>query len=90
MVRTDGADARHSLTLWGYVSLAVGGLNTAEGITAPFWIGGGLATVSTLVTFCLVKPIMHNGMKAEDRAFHQYLEENGFDVSPIGAHPNVV
>ncbi|KAI5990135.1 major facilitator superfamily domain-containing protein [Pisolithus albus] len=69
---------------------AFGGANTAEGITAPFWIGGGLAAVCALVTFYLVKPITHNSMKAEDKAFHQYLEENGFDMSLIGAHPNVV
>ncbi|KAI6025186.1 major facilitator superfamily domain-containing protein [Pisolithus microcarpus] len=69
---------------------AFGGSNTAEGITAPFCIGGGLAAVCALVTFCLVKPIVHNGMKAEDKAFHQYLEENGFDVSLIGAHRNEV
>ncbi|KIK28697.1 hypothetical protein PISMIDRAFT_90338 [Pisolithus microcarpus 441] len=76
--------------VWGIFPLAFGGSNTAEGITAPFCIGGGLAAVCALVTFCLVKPIVHNGMKAEDKAFHQYLEENGFDVSLIGAHRNEV
>ncbi|KAI6165650.1 major facilitator superfamily domain-containing protein [Pisolithus thermaeus] len=77
--------------IWAFPQIidAFGGLNTAEGITAPFWIGGGLAVVSTLVTFCLVKPIVHNGMKAEDQAFSQYLEENGFDVDVIGVHPRV-
>ncbi|KAI5998677.1 major facilitator superfamily domain-containing protein [Pisolithus albus] len=69
---------------------AFGGPNTAEGITALFCIGGGLATVSALVTFYLVKPIIHNGMKAEDTTFHQYLEENGFDMSLIGTRRNVV
>ncbi|KAI5998700.1 major facilitator superfamily domain-containing protein [Pisolithus albus] len=78
--------------LWVFPQIidAFGGLNTAEGITAPFCIGGGLATVSALVTFYLVKPIMHNGMKAEDITFHQYLEENGFDMSLIGTHRNEV
>ncbi|KAI5998695.1 major facilitator superfamily domain-containing protein [Pisolithus albus] len=67
---------------------AFGGANTAEGITALFWIGGGLAAVCALVTFYLVTPIVHNSMKAEDKAFHQYLEENGFDMSLIGAPCN--
>ncbi|KAI6013496.1 major facilitator superfamily domain-containing protein, partial [Pisolithus microcarpus] len=77
--------------IWAFPQIidAFGGSNAAEGITAPFWIGGGLTVVSTLATFCLVKPILHNGMKAEDEAFHQYLEKNGFDVSVIGIHPNV-
>ncbi|KAI5990105.1 major facilitator superfamily domain-containing protein [Pisolithus albus] len=67
---------------------AFGSPNTAEGITALFWIGGGLAAVCALVTFYLVTPIVHNSMKAEDKAFHQYLEENGFDMSLIGAPRN--
>ncbi|KAI6013502.1 hypothetical protein BKA83DRAFT_4063272, partial [Pisolithus microcarpus] len=77
--------------IWAFPQIidAFGGSNAAEGITAPFWFGGGLTVVSTLVTFCLVKPILRNGMKAEDEAFCQYLEENGFDVSIIGVHPNV-
>ncbi|KAI6110374.1 hypothetical protein EDD16DRAFT_1611446 [Pisolithus croceorrhizus] len=56
--------------IWAFPQIidTFGGSSTAEGITAPFYIGGGLAMVSTLVTFCLVKPIMYNDMKAEDQA----------------------
>lgn len=63
---------------------AFGGSKTEKGNTGPFWIGSGLAIVSALVTFLLVKPLTHDGMKAEDEAFRQYLEDNGFDVSLMG------
>ncbi|KAI5998667.1 major facilitator superfamily domain-containing protein [Pisolithus albus] len=71
--------------IWAFPQIidAFGSSNIAEGITAPFWIGGGLAVVSTLMTFCLVKPIPHNSMKAEDEAFRQYLAKNGFDVGTL-------
>ncbi|KAI6133564.1 major facilitator superfamily domain-containing protein [Pisolithus croceorrhizus] len=63
---------------------AFGGSKTEKGNTGPFWISSGLAIVSALVTFLLVKPLTHDGMKAEDEAFRQYLEDNGFDVSLMG------
>ncbi|KAI5981485.1 major facilitator superfamily domain-containing protein [Pisolithus marmoratus] len=63
---------------------AFGGSKTEKGNTGPFWIGSGLAIVSALVTFFLVKPLTHDGMKAEDEAFRRYLEEHGFDVSLMG------
>ncbi|KAI6145283.1 glycerophosphodiester transporter [Pisolithus tinctorius] len=62
---------------------AFGGSQTAKGNTGPFWIGSGLTILSAVVTFFLVKPITDDGLKAEDKAFFQYLEENGFDVSHI-------
>lgn len=68
---------------------AFGGSKTEKGNTGPFWIGSGLAVVSALVTFLLVKPLTHDGMKAEDEAFRQYLEEHGFDVSVMGIPGNV-
>ncbi|KAI5990092.1 major facilitator superfamily domain-containing protein [Pisolithus albus] len=67
-----------------YVNSAFGGSKTEKGNTGPFWIASGLAIVSALVTFLLVKPLTHDGMKAEDEAFRQYLEDSGFDVSLLG------
>ncbi|KAI6043943.1 major facilitator superfamily domain-containing protein [Pisolithus marmoratus] len=58
---------------------AFGGLKTAKGITGPFWTCGGLAVLSALVTTFLVKSLTHDGAKFQDKAFRQYLEENGFD-----------
>ncbi|KIM54389.1 hypothetical protein SCLCIDRAFT_31167 [Scleroderma citrinum Foug A] len=63
---------------------AFGGSSSAKGDTGPFWIGSGLAVLSALVTFFLVKPLTHDGMKAEDEAFRQFLMEHGFDVSTMG------
>ncbi|KAG6333558.1 hypothetical protein ID866_5533 [Astraeus odoratus] len=60
------------------------GAGTARGDTGPFWIGSGLAVLSALVTMLLVKPLTHDGMKAEDEAFRLYLEEHGFDVRFLG------
>lgn len=60
---------------------AFGGSQTMKGNSGPFWIGGGLAILNAVVTFFLVKPLTYDSMKAEDKAFHQYLEENGVDVS---------
>ncbi|KAI6115658.1 hypothetical protein EDD16DRAFT_1482523, partial [Pisolithus croceorrhizus] len=77
--------------IWAFPQIidTFGSSSTAEGITALFYIGGGLAVVSTLMTFCLVKPIMHSDVKAENQAFRQYLKKNGFDASIIGVRPKV-
>ncbi|KAI5993115.1 metabolite transporter [Pisolithus marmoratus] len=58
-----------------------GGSNTMKGNTGPFWIGSGLAILSAATILFLVKPFTDDGMKSEDKAFHVYLEENGYDVS---------
>ncbi|KAG6331725.1 hypothetical protein ID866_7362, partial [Astraeus odoratus] len=47
---------------------AFGGSTSARGNTGPFWIASGLSLVSALVTLLLVKPLTHDGMKAEDEA----------------------
>ncbi|KAL4073353.1 major facilitator superfamily domain-containing protein [Scleroderma yunnanense] len=61
-----------------------GGSKSARGNTGPFWIASGLSLLSALVTLLLVRPLTHDGMKAEDEAFRLYLEKNGFDVSSMG------
>ncbi|KAI6155656.1 MFS Git1p-related glycerophosphoinositol and glycerophosphocholine permease, partial [Pisolithus tinctorius] len=60
---------------------AFGGSKTERGNTGPFWIGSGLAILSVIVTIFLIKPLTPDSLKAEDKAFHQYLEENGLNVS---------
>ncbi|KAL4081190.1 major facilitator superfamily domain-containing protein [Scleroderma citrinum] len=64
--------------------IAFGGSKSARGNTGPFWIASGLSLLSALVTLLLVRPLTHDGMKAEDEAFRLYLEKNGFDVSSMG------
>lgn len=53
--------------------IAFGGSSSAKGDTGPFWIGSGLAVLSALVTFFFVKPLTHDGMKAEDEAVRVYI-----------------
>ncbi|KAH7913193.1 major facilitator superfamily domain-containing protein [Hygrophoropsis aurantiaca] len=61
-----------------------GGATSTKGNTGPFWIASGLAILSASVTFFLVKPLSHDGMKEEDQKFREFLEANGFDVSLMG------
>lgn len=63
---------------------AFGGADSNRGNTGPFWVGSGLAVLSALVTFLWIKPLTHDGMVAEDIAFREYLEANGFDTSQMG------
>ncbi|KAI5985907.1 major facilitator superfamily domain-containing protein [Pisolithus marmoratus] len=58
-----------------------GGSNTMKGNTGPFWIGSGLAILGAATILFLVKPFTDGSMESEDKAFHVYLEENGYDVS---------
>ncbi|EIW85587.1 MFS general substrate transporter [Coniophora puteana RWD-64-598 SS2] len=43
-----------------------GGSSSKMGETGPFWIGSGLAILSAIVVFMLVKPLTHDGMAEED------------------------
>jgi MFS family permease len=63
---------------------AFGGSDSNKGNTGPFWIGSGLAVLSAIVTFLWIKPLTHDGMVAEDIAFRDYLEANGFNTSQMG------
>ncbi|EGN99154.1 hypothetical protein SERLA73DRAFT_182000 [Serpula lacrymans var. lacrymans S7.3] len=63
-----------------------GGSTSQKGNTGPFWIASGLAILSALVTFFLVKPLSHDGMIEEDEKFREYLEAHGFDTSTMGLH----
>ncbi|CAK5275855.1 unnamed protein product [Mycena citricolor] len=54
------------------------------GATGPFWVGSGLAIFSALITYFFIKPLDHDGMNAEEVAFREYLEANGFDTSLMG------
>ncbi|KAG6373443.1 major facilitator superfamily domain-containing protein [Boletus reticuloceps] len=69
---------------WKSVVSDFGGSSSIKGTTGPFWIASGLAILSAIVVFLLVKPLTHDGMAAEDEAFRLYLEENGFDTSQMG------
>ncbi|KAI6025699.1 hypothetical protein F5J12DRAFT_910973 [Pisolithus orientalis] len=73
--------------VWAFPQIidALGGSETVKGNIGLFWLGSGLATLNVVVTFFLVNPLTHDQKKANDKAFHQYLEENGFDVSCM--HP---
>lgn len=61
-----------------------GGADSNRGNTGPFWIGSGLAILSALITFFFIRPLSHNGLVEEDRAFREYLESHGYDTSRMG------
>jgi hypothetical protein len=77
-----------SLPCGGFVVLTsptdFGGSSSNRGNTGPFWIGSGLAIVSALITFFFVRPLSHDGLVEEDRAFREYLESHGYDTSRMG------
>ena len=50
----------------------------------PFYIAGGLAIFSAVITFFFIPAIGQDSMKHEDEAFRQYLADNGYDVSQMG------
>jgi len=68
---------------------SLGGAGTYGGDTGVFWIGSGLALVSALITFIFIPNIKPDAMHAEDIAFRQYLEENGYDTSKMGLKDTV-
>ncbi|KAF9448539.1 putative metabolite transporter [Macrolepiota fuliginosa MF-IS2] len=61
-----------------------GGPKTMRGNTGPFWIGSAFALFSAVITLFFVKPVSHDGLVAEDRAFREYLEAHGYDTSMMG------
>jgi len=64
---------------------AFGGADSVKGNTGPFWVGSGMAVLSALITLFFIKPLTHDGMTAEDAAFREYLEANGYDTSQMGS-----
>lgn len=61
-----------------------GGSSSNRGNTGPFWVGSGLAILSALITFFFIRPLSHDGVIEEDRAFREYLESHGYDTSKMG------
>jgi len=55
-----------------------------RGNTGPFWVGSAMAILSAIVTYFFIHPLSHDGMEAEDVAFREYLDVNGFDTSRMG------
>ena len=45
---------------------AFGGAESVKGNTGPFWVGSGLAVLSALVTFFMIRPLEADGMKIEE------------------------
>jgi len=71
---------------WAFTPMikAFGGPDSKLGNTGPFWVASGLAIFSALITLLFIKPLSHDGMMEEDRAFREYLETNGWDTSRMG------
>ncbi|KAF9448518.1 putative metabolite transporter [Macrolepiota fuliginosa MF-IS2] len=69
---------------------AFGGPTSLRGNTGPFWVGSGLSLASAIIAFIWVKPLTHDGLIEEDRAFRAYLEANGYDTSKMGLEDETV
>ncbi|KAH9050936.1 major facilitator superfamily domain-containing protein [Lactarius deliciosus] len=72
---------------WAFPAIIDGTLaarTLIRGNTGPFWIGSGLAILSALITFFFIRPLTHDGLVEEDRAFREYLESHGYDTSRMG------
>jgi MFS family permease len=52
--------------------------------TGPFYLGSGMAILSAVVTYFLIKPLSPDQQHHEDIAFKEYLIENGYDISQMG------
>lgn len=55
------------------------------GNTGAFYVGSGLAIFSALITWVFIPNIQADHMIDEDEAFRQYLIDNGWDISQLGA-----
>lgn len=63
---------------------AFGGPKSTRGNTGPFWVASGLSLLNAIITYFWVKPMSHDGLIEEDRAFREYLEKSGYDTSMMG------
>lgn len=54
--------------VWAFPPMieAFGGSDSAKGNTGPFWVGSGLAILSALITFFMVRPLEADAMKVEE------------------------
>ncbi|TFK45742.1 MFS Git1p-related glycerophosphoinositol and glycerophosphocholine permease [Heliocybe sulcata] len=58
--------------------------------TVPFWIAGGLAVISVLITVFMVTPLSPDSVAEEDRLFREFLESHGYDTSVMGTADDTV
>lgn len=52
--------------------------------TGPFYLGSGLAVLSAIVTFFLIRPLTVDQQHLEDIAFKEYLAEHDYDIRQMG------
>ena len=54
--------------VWAFPPMidAFGGPGSIKGNTGPFWVGSGLAILSALITFFMIRPLEADGMKVEE------------------------
>ena len=58
--------------------------NSTIANTGPFYLGSGMAILSAVITFFLIKPLSVDQQHLEDIAFKEYLADNGYDISQMG------
>jgi hypothetical protein len=54
--------------VWAFPPMidAFGGSGSREGNTGPFWVGSGLAILSALITFFMIRPLEPDAMRLEE------------------------
>ena len=62
--------------VWAFPPMidAFGGAESVKGNTGPFWVGSGLAILSALVTFFMIRPLEADAMKLEEENVSRELD----------------
>lgn len=63
-----------------------GGADTTNGMRAPFWVATALCLFSCFIGFFMLPDLDPDAIIYEDRKFHEYLEQSGYDMSSLGMH----
>lgn len=63
-----------------------GGADTTNGMRAPFWVATALCLFSCFIGFFMLPDLDPDAIIDEDRKFHEYLEQSGYDMSSLGMH----
>ena len=70
--------------IFPYIEDAGGGADTIRGGQYPFFVASSLCFLSAFLVWCL-PTISQDTIETEDLKFREYLEQNGFDTSQMGA-----
>lgn len=70
-------------------TIAFGPMREHLGLQAPFLVGSAIAIVTGVFSWFAFQDVGPDGLEKEDRAFKQYLQDNGYDVSLMGVEESL-